>query len=153
MSRTTISIPRRPAGSRAVVLALLLAVLLAVIATVIWQGARTAGTDGAGIGQRAGTVESAPVVPLRQLERAEQVQTARLGRVGRGFPAAWRLPRPDATPAARAVFLSELRRDRSRATGPTPALDRQIMQLEELEALVGSMQADPGDVLGSDLRH
>jgi len=64
-------------------------------------------------------LESASVAPLRQLERAEQERTARLGRVDRGIPAAWRLPRPDATLSARAAFLSELRRDRSRATGPT----------------------------------
>jgi hypothetical protein len=148
MSRTTISIPRQPAASRAAVLVL----LSAAIATVIWQGARTAGADGIEIGQRVDTVESAPVVPLRQLERVEHLQTARLGKVGRSVPAAWRIPRPDATPAARAAFLSELRRDASRATGPTPALDRQIMQLEELEALIGSMQANPGDGLRSDLR-
>lgn len=132
MSRTTIPISHRPAISRAVLLAL----LLAVTATVIWQVAPLAG-DGTGIGRRAGSVESAPVAPLRQLERAEQVRTATLGTAGRS--AAW-LPRPD----ARAAFLSELRRDRSRATGPTPALDQQIAQLEDPEALRVNRQVEAG---------
>ena len=74
MSRTTIPITHRPAISRAVLLAL----LLAVTATVIWQVAPPAGTDGTSVGRRAGSVESAPIAPLRQLERAEQVRTATL---------------------------------------------------------------------------
>lgn len=133
MSRTTIPISHRPTISRAVLLAL----LLAVTATVIWQVARPAGTDGTGVGRRAGSVESAPGAPLRQLERAEQVRTATLGTAGRS--AAW-LPRPN----ARAAFLSELRRDSSRATGPTPALDQQIAQLEQPEALMVNRQVEAG---------
>ena len=71
MSRTTISIPANRRRGAAV-----LVLQSAAIATVIWQGARTAGTDGIEIGQRVDTVESAPVVPLRQLERAEHAVTA-----------------------------------------------------------------------------
>ena len=133
MSRTTIPISHWPAISRAVLLAL----LLAVTATVIWQVAPPAGTDGTSVGRRAGSVESAPIAPLRQLERAEQVRTATLRN---GRPERRLAPRPN----AQAAFLSELRRDSSRATGPTPALDQQIAQLEQPEALRVNRQVEAG---------
>jgi len=126
MSRTTVLISRRPAAPLVAVV-----VLLAMIATVTWQAVSTAGTDGTAMGQRAEIVESAPVAPLRQLERAEQARTAGLGRVGRSVPV-WLLPRPDAALAEREAFLSELRRDRARASGPTFALDQQIAQFEAM---------------------
>ena len=126
MSRTTTLISRPPTAPLVAVV-----VLLAMIATVAWQAVSTAGTDGTAMGQRAEIVESAPVAPLRQLERAEQARTAGLGRVGRSVPV-WLLPRPDAALAEREAFLSELRRDRARASGPTFALDQQIAQFEAM---------------------
>ncbi|HSK90333.1 MAG TPA: hypothetical protein VK875_03380 [Euzebyales bacterium] len=127
MSRTTTLILRRPTAPLVAVVVL----LLAMIATVTWQAVSTAGTDGTAMGQRAAIVESVPVAPLRQLERAEQARAAGLGRVGRSVPV-WLLPRPDAALAEREAFLSELRRDRARASGPTFALDQQIAQFEAM---------------------